>query len=219
MNPLLPVLVLLCLSATVMADCHKVSNATDCASYSDVQSQLQIVPVETANPLEFCVKIIFNKVCLKIDNTAWTNYFDNITLSITVDDKTIWSVSATIPELMTPEGLCIDDDTVLEILLEIPSLYGDAKTIMEILKAIGCRPEGLFSMCFSFTPCASTLQQQVHGLKQQLFLDQGRILLPVVPSVESSLCGCFDFTFQALYYRKWCVYKDQSRLGCVGEGQ
>ena len=89
-------------------------------------------------------------------------------------------------ELMTPEGLCLDDDTVLEILMEIPSLANDTQIFWDILQAFGCRPEGLFYMCFSFDPCSTAMIKPAMDASIQ--------------APESLLCGCFDFSFQASAY-------------------
>uniref|UniRef100_A0A7S4I9Z2 Uncharacterized protein n=1 Tax=Vannella robusta TaxID=1487602 RepID=A0A7S4I9Z2_9EUKA len=117
-------------------------------------------------------------------------FFTNVTLSITVDHITIWSVETTLPELMEPNGgLCLDDDTVLEILALIPELHDDIEIILGILAITGCEPRGLFSMCFYFDPCEA---------------------------YSSSICGCFEFDFQLLYWRGYCLYKFRGNIGCVG---
>ena len=115
-----------------------------------------------------------------------------MTLSITVDRITVWSTNATLPQLMEPEGgLCLDDDTVLEILAMIPGLRESIKIILAILEATGCEPRGLFSMCFYFDPCDSS-----------------------APS--DPMCGCFEFDVQLLYWRRYCLYKYRTNIGCVG---
>lgn len=87
-------------------------------------------------------------------------------------------------------GLCLDDDTVLEILALIPGLQDSIDIILLILDATGCEPRGLFSMCFYFDPCESYSPSQI--------------------------CGCFEFDFQLLYWRSYCVYKFKGNIGCIG---
>ena len=115
----------------------------------------------------------------------------------------------TLPELF-PEngGLCLDDNTILEILLLIPELQNDAKIIAAILAATGCHPRGLFEMCFFFynQTCAAPAIESGYGVAND-----------VAPVDDFSLiCGCFTFEFQLLYWRNYCLYKDESNLGCVG---
>lgn len=86
-------------------------------------------------------------------------------------------------------GLCLDDDTVLEILALIPGLRDAIEIILFILDATGCEPRGLFSMCFYFDPCDTY--------------------------DASKICGCFEFDFQLLYWRSYCVYKFRGNIACV----
>lgn len=91
---------------------------------------------------------------------------------------------------MAPNGgLCLDDDTVLEILLLIPGLADDVQKILAFLDATGCEPRGLFSMCFYFNPCENYS--------------------------SGDLCGCFEFDFQLLYWRGFCLYKFKGNIACV----
>ena len=100
----------------------------------------------------------------------------------------------------------MDDNTILEILLLIPELQDDAKIIAAILAATGCHPRGLFEMCFFFynQTCAPVPA-----------LESGFEPAPV-DDFEALVCGCFTFEFQLLYWRNYCLYKDESNLGCVG---
>ena len=178
--------------------CDKVSNATDCVTSNSNSTLLKYIPVgelttnSMANNVSLCVKIAFNSVCVNVDFAAWTNYFDNVTISITVDRITIFSFETTIPNLAADGGVCLDDYTVLEILLLIPSLRDYALIIMKILEATGCEPRGLFSLCFYFTPCAASSVTDV--------------ALP---------CGCFSLSFQLLYWRDYCVVSEYANIGCI----
>lgn len=76
-----------------------------------------------------------------------------MTVSITIDGITVWSATTTLPELMGENGLCLDDNTIIEILLLIPSLHDDIVALLKLLVATGCEPHGLFSLCLYFDPC------------------------------------------------------------------
>ena len=76
---------------------------------------------------------------------------------------------------MEDGGVCLDDNTVLEILLLIPSLRSYAEIIIKILEITGCEPNGIFSLCFYFTPCS---------------------LSNALSNLISFPCGCFSLDFQ-----------------------
>jgi len=212
MKSLLFAFVLLYISSFVYAhDCEKVSNSTDCVWYDDSDfgtfvsslSNLKLVPVSNDGSrvtYSACISPFISKICINVEFDPWGDFFQNVTLSITVDKITIWSFETTLPELMEPNGgLCLDDDTVLEILALIPALQDDIQIILGILEATGCEPRGLFSMCFYFNNCTTT---------------DGAIDIVLN---EEAICGCFEFDFQLLYWRKFCLYKFKGNIGCVGE--
>mmetsp|Transcript_2638 Transcript_2638/g.4260 ORF Transcript_2638/g.4260 Transcript_2638/m.4260 type:complete len:213 (-) Transcript_2638:53-691(-) len=184
-------------------DCNKVSNATDCVWYDDSDfgvltsafSQLKLEPVDSfgsdRQKFSACISPLISEICVNVEVDPWGDFFSNVTLSITVDRITIWSIDTTIPQLLQENGgICLDDDTVLEILALIPSLQDDIEVILAILDATGCEPRGLFSMCFYFNPCE--------------YYDP-----------YSNICGCFEFDFQLLYWRKYCLYKFDGNIGCI----
>jgi hypothetical protein len=110
---------------------------------------------------------------------------------------------------MVPGGVCLDDDTVLEIMLLIPSLRNETELLLKILEATGCTPRGLFSLCVYFTPCAnSTLLARLS--------EAGEEFVNRKPDNKDFPCGCFQLDFQLLYFYKWCVLKETANLGCVG---
>ena len=126
---------------------------------------------------------------------------------------------------MTPEGLCLDDDTVLEILVEIPALANDTQIFMDILEVLGCRPTGLFYMCFSFEPCSTAAQQPpmmgqpipIISGQDGLMAGQRPTKLAVMPVPGSALCGCFDFSFQVRPYKTLLPFSFFSHIfSCEG---
>lgn len=203
------VLVLLCAVSFAFAqectsNCDKVSNATVCVDYNgpnaayDLMGAFSKLKFEQldSNTYSACISLpLHTKVCVNVDFEDAGDFFTNLTLSITIDGITVWSTEATLPQLMQENGgVCIDDNTILEILALIPEFQDQAEIILRILEITGCEPRGLFSMCFYFQNCTSTASL----------------------ALTSGICGCFQFDFQLLYWRDYCVYKDVADLGCVG---
>jgi len=190
--------------------CEKITNASSCVN-SDSEivrafSQKQEVS-KRDNELQYCATIFFNHICVIVDITNWGNFFDNVTISITVDKITVFTFETTLPDLMEDGGVCLDDNTVIEILLLIPSLRNDTLTFLKLLEATGCQPRGIFSLCFYFTPCSYTnVMPQIQNGQQPT---QQQAQLDVFP------CGCFSLDFQLLYWRDYCIYSDATQIGCV----
>merc|ERR1712100_115051 len=178
--------------------CEKVSNATSCVWYDDsdyalLVSAFQDMKFEDLNgeDLSACIKLIVSHVCINIDFEEVGDFFTNVTISITLDGVVLWSDTTTLPELKEDGGLCLDDNTVLEILLLIPETRNATEWLVKALEWTGCEPKGIFSLCFYFEPC----------------------------SPEPEFCGCFTMDFQLLYWHNWCLYKSDTNLGCINDTQ
>ena len=184
--------------------CNKVTNATDCTNTSDTPNAAKLIQAfreelsshilqasEEGADVDACVTLLFTKFCFHITSDDWGNFFSNVTVSITIDGITVWSATTTLPELMGENGLCLDDNTIIEILLLIPSLHDDIVALLKLLVATGCEPHGLFSLCLYFDPCDGY-------------------------SSGDPSCGCFTLDFQLLYWSDYCVLKEDAFLGCVG---
>merc|ERR1711990_818769 len=92
-----------------------------------------------------CAKLIVSEICFNVDFQTWGDFFTNVTLSITVDGITVWSDTTTLPELQEDGGVCLDDNTVLEIMLLIPETKNATEKLVKALEWTGCEPKGIFS--------------------------------------------------------------------------
>ena len=57
-----------------------------------------------------------------------------MTISITLDGVTLWSDTTTLPELEEDGGYCLDDNTILEIMLLIPETKNATEKLIKALE-------------------------------------------------------------------------------------
>jgi hypothetical protein len=144
----LALLLISCVDAQV---CRQAPQPCDNTTVVPIQSGP--IQYDGAHKFSRCFTLLKTHFCVKYEAQEQSNLeFMNITLSVTVDDVPVWKTVTTWPDLYKSDGICIDDATVMEILMLVPSLNQYETLFSEILTLVGCLPAGLFSLCFQAAP-------------------------------------------------------------------
>eukprot|EP01095_Lingulamoeba_sp_RSL-Kostka_P003902 TRINITY_DN1501_c1_g1_i2.p1 TRINITY_DN1501_c1_g1~~TRINITY_DN1501_c1_g1_i2.p1 ORF type:complete len:235 (-),score=52.91 TRINITY_DN1501_c1_g1_i2:787-1491(-) len=214
-------------------DCSKVTNATECVTsgddkvlnyYKEMMNSIETHISQKDQTMKQCITIIA-KICVKVDFVNWNPFFENVTLEITVEDIPVFHLETTIPDIFVNDGICLDDNTIFEILLEIPSLKNDTEIFINILKLTGCDSAGIFSMCFYFYPDESPSEVPLISMNNDGLINNNQKEMVKENNNNNNnndhmnqlavTNGCFYFDFQLLYFSKWCVVKETVPLGCI----
>mmetsp|Transcript_28397 Transcript_28397/g.71317 ORF Transcript_28397/g.71317 Transcript_28397/m.71317 type:complete len:200 (+) Transcript_28397:77-676(+) len=131
-------------------DCHQVPNCTDVSRDS--------IPLartfdSDSHTFHSCVRVkVIGDLCLDVTAVENTDHtFMNISLSLRLDGKVLFETKdATWPDLISGNGICLDDATILEILELTMPMY--IPLYQNLLDLFGCIPGGIFSVCIQSTP-------------------------------------------------------------------